>query len=193
MARGQRAPRPAADALEHWRAADGTELQIRPLRSDDAGRELDFVRSLSPQTRYERTFSHRGDMAPGELAKLIRFDVREEVALVAIADPGAAGAFAAVARLKRAPGTDQCEFAIVVADHWQRRGVGLRLLAKLLEVSRRAGIARVIGYTFSTNEAMKNLGRKAGFTLRSDPGDLSVTLLEIDLSLRQASAPSGTA
>src|SRR5512134_784135 len=179
MASREGAPRPDADVLERWRAADGMELQIRPLRSDDAGRELEFVRSLSPQTRYERTFSHRGDLAPGELAKLIRFDVREEVALVAVADPDATGAFAAVARLKKVPGTDQCEFAIVVADHWQRRGVGLRLLGKLLEVSRRAGIARVIGYTFSTNEAMKNLGRKAGFTLRSDPADPGVTLLAI--------------
>lgn len=81
MAPGRGTPRPAADVLERWRAADGTEVQIRPLRSDDAGREPDFVHALSPQTRYERTFSHRGDLAPGELAKLIRFDVREEVDL----------------------------------------------------------------------------------------------------------------
>lgn len=193
MARRQAAPRPEADVLERWRADGGTDLQIRPMRSDDAKRELDFVRALSPQTRYERTFSHRGGLAPGELAKLVRFDVREEVALVAVADPDGAGAFAAVARLKKVPGTDQCEFAIVVADDWQRRGVGLRLLRKLLEVSRHAGIARVIGYTFSTNEAMKKLGRKAGFTLRSDPKDPSVTVLEIDLSLRPADASPGTA
>ena len=140
MRSGQRPPRPDADVLERWQVADGTEFQIRPLRSDDAGQELHFVQSLSPQTRYERTFSHRGLLAPGELRKLIRFDVREEVALVAVVTQGTASAF--------------------------------------------AGIAHVIGYTFSTNEAMKKLARNAGFTLRSDPGDPSVTLLEIDLSLR---------
>ena len=193
MPRGQRSPRPDADVLERWQAADGTQFALRPMRSDDAQRELEFVQSLSPQTRYERTFSHRGALAPGELRKLIRFDVREEVALVAVANPDAAGTFAAVARLKKVPGTDECEFAIVVADHWQHRGVGIRLLGKLLEVSQRAGIARVIGYTFSTNEAMKALARKAGFALRSDPADPSVTRLEIDLSMRQADAPAGAA
>jgi acetyltransferase len=193
MAPRQGTPRPDADVLEHWQAADGTQFVLRPMRSDDAQRELDFVQSLSPQTRYERTFSHRGELAPGELRKLTRFDVREEVALVAVASPDAAGAFAAVARLKKVHGTDACEFAIVVADHWQRRGIGLRLLDKLLEVSRRAGIARVIGYTFSTNEAMKALARKAGFTVRSDSTDPSLSLLEIDLSPHQADAPAGAA
>jgi len=193
MSRGQRPTRPDADVLEHWRAADGTELQIRPMRSDDARHEVKFVRSLSSQTRYERTFSHRDLLAPGELRKLIRFDVREEVALVVVADRDGAHAFAAVARLTKVAGTGEYEFAIVVADDCQRRGVGSRLLGKLLEVSQRAGIARVIGYTFSTNEAMKALARRAGFTLRSDPADRSVTLLEIDLSMPRREAPSGTA
>jgi acetyltransferase len=174
-------PHAEADVLERWNTPDGAELVIRPMRSDDAEQELDFLQSLSAQTLYERTFSHRA-LAPGELNRLIRFDVREEVALVAVVTKDTGTAFVAVARLKRVPGTDQCEFAIVVADDWQRRGVGLRLLDKLVEVSRRAGIARVMGYTFSTNEAMKALARRAGFALRSDPSDASVTLLETDLS-----------
>ncbi|MGB3429874.1 MAG: GNAT family N-acetyltransferase, partial [Burkholderiaceae bacterium] len=66
-------------------------------------------------------------------------------------------------------------------DDWQCRGVGTRLLDKLLEVARHAGIPRVIGYTFATNEAMKRLARKAGLTVRSDPADASVSILEIDL------------
>jgi acetyltransferase len=177
-----RPSRPDADVLERWHTPDGLDLLIRPMRSDDVGPEVAFLQSLSPQTRYERTFSHRGLLAPGELKKLVRFDVREEIALVAVVARDGGHAFVAVARLKKVPGTDQCEFAIVVGDDWQRRGIGLRLLHKLLDVSRRAGIAHVIGYTFATNEGMKALARKAGFALRADPADASITLLEIGLS-----------
>src|SRR5512137_822238 len=175
------AQRPEADVLDRWQTADGTRLVIRPLRADEAGQELDFIASLSEQTRYERTFSHRGMLGPGELRKLVRFDVHQEVALVAVVQSEARELFAAVARLKKSPGGDLFEFAIVVGDAWQRRGIGLRLLDKLLEVARRAGIPRVVGFTFATNEAMKGLARKAGFTVRTDPKDASLAILEIDL------------
>jgi acetyltransferase len=100
---------------------------------------------------------------------------------VAAVQGDASDAFAAVARLKKSPGGEVFEFAIVVSDAWQHRGVGARLLDKLLEVAQRAGIVRVIGYTFATNEAMKGLARKSGFTVRSDPEDASLSILEIDL------------
>lgn len=169
-----------ADALDRWRTSDGTEVLIRPLRSDDGARELGFIDSLSQQTLYERTFSHRRGLAPGELSRLVRFDVREEVALVAVL-PDRDDAFAAVARLKKSPDGQVFEFAIVVGDAWQRHGIGARLLGRLLEYARNAGIRRVVGSTFATNEAMKGLARKAGFALRADPDDAAVTLLEIDL------------
>ena len=173
-------PRPA-DELDRWCTADGTEVVIRPLRSDDGALELRFIEALSPQTRYERTFSHRKGLAPGELRRLLRFDVREEVALAAVVRTHDADAFAAVARLKKSPDGQAFEFAIVVADAWQRHGIGARLLGRLLEFARSAGIRRVVGSTFATNEAMKGLAREAGFALRADPDDAAVTLLEIDL------------
>jgi acetyltransferase len=175
------ARRPAADALDRWQSPDGTRFVIRPLRADEAAREIDFLRSLSQQTRYERTFSHRGMLGPGELDRLVHFDVRREVALVAAVQGEAQETWAAVARLKRSEGGDPFEFAIVVGDVWQRQGIGARLLDTLLEAARRAGIRRVIGYTFATNEAMKGLARKAGFKVRTDPSDASLSILEIAL------------
>ena len=174
------AQRPDADVLDRWEAPDGTRFVIRPLRADEAAQELEFLRSLSQRTRYERTFSHRGMLGPGELCQLVHFDVHQEVALVAVVQGAAEATFAAVARLKKSA-DGEFEFAIVVSDTWQRRGIGARLLDKLLEVARRAGIPRIIGYTFATNEAMKGLARKAGFQVRSDPEDATLSILEIDL------------
>jgi hypothetical protein len=68
----------------------------------------------------------------------------------------------AVARLKRLPDTNACEIAIVVADAWHHCRISVRPLDKLLD----ALDARVVGFTFATNEAMKRLAAKAGFTPR---------------------------
>lgn len=173
-------PRRAAEELDRWRTPGGTELVLRPVRPDDEARELRFLDSLSPQTLYERTFSHRKGLAPGELLRLVRFDVREEIALVAVI-PDRDDEFAAVVRLRKSPDGRVFEFAIVVGDAWQRQGIGARLLGNLLEFARAAGIERVVGSTFATNEAMKCLARKAGFALRADPDDPTVSLLKTDL------------
>ncbi|MGE5339160.1 MAG: N-acetyltransferase family protein [Gemmatimonadota bacterium] len=172
--------RPAPEVLENWCTSAGQELAIRPVAADDAARELHFMRSLSPQTRYERTFSHRGLM-PGELQQLVRFDVRREIALLAAAGRKPDEEIVAVARLRKSPDGSQCEFAIVVGDKWQRQGIGARLLGKLLEVAKLAGVRRVTGRTMATNQSMKALARKVGFELHPDPDDATVTLLSIDL------------
>jgi acetyltransferase len=169
------------EVIERWTAPDGTPLALRPVMADDAGRELEFFSGLSPQTRYERLFSHRG-LLPGELQRLVRFDVRREIALMVAADDGAARRTVAVARLHRARAADgACEFGLVVGDAWQRRGVGGRLLLRLLEEAARAGVRRVVGHTRASNEGMKKLARKLGFRVQADPEDAGVALLTLQL------------
>jgi GNAT superfamily N-acetyltransferase len=48
-----------------------------------------------------------------------------------------------VARYVRESGDERsCEFAIVIADAWQGRGIGRRLMAKLIAVARGRGLAQ---------------------------------------------------
>lgn len=172
--------RPRPEVLESWHARDGTPLVIRPMRADDAGRELRFIESLSPQSRYERAFAHRG-LRPGELRQLVRFDVRREVALAVTTGVDAGEDLVAVARLKKSPDGRVCEFAIVVGDAWQGQGVGRRLLEHLLAVARQAGVTRITGHTMATNPTMKSLARAVGFAVAPDPDDATVSLLSIEL------------
>jgi acetyltransferase len=172
--------RPRPEVFERWHARDGTPLSIRPMGADDAGRELRFIESLSPQSRYERVFSHRS-LKPGELRALVRFDVRREIALVVTTGTPPDETFVAVARLKKDDGGHGSEFGLAVGDAWQRQGVGRRLLDTLLAVARQAGVRRVEGRTLATNTAMKGLARSLGFAVVPDPADATVTLLSVDL------------
>jgi acetyltransferase len=138
-----------------------------------------FLQSPSPQTRYERVFSHRG-LLPGELRQPVRFDVRREIALLA-ATAAAGEEIVAVARLKKSDDGSAYEFAIVVGDAGQRQGIGARLLRRLLAVAKLAGIRQVTGVTLATDVPMKTLCAGLGFSVRPDPQDAAVSLLSIDL------------
>jgi acetyltransferase len=164
------------EVLEQWQSADGVALLIRPLFSDDIGRQLRFLETLSSNSRYERLLGHRSTLRPGELRQLVRFDVRREVALLASVGAGEDEEIIGVARLHNT-GEGSCEFAIVVGDVWQDKGVGARLLTRLLDVARSAGVVEVVGTTHSSNEAMKQLARKVGFVLGPEPEDASLTRL----------------
>ncbi|MEO6031616.1 MAG: GNAT family N-acetyltransferase [Burkholderiaceae bacterium] len=69
------------------------------------------------------------------------------------------------------------DFAIVVDDRWQHRGLGEMLLRSLLADAADAGVTALTGITLSTNTAMLRLARKLGFTLQRDPNDATVTNL----------------
>jgi acetyltransferase len=111
----------------------------------------------------------------------VKFDVRREIALLAATQDGADEQIVGVARLKKSADGRQCEFAIVVGDAWHRQGIGERLLDKLLAVAKQAGIAQVCGVTMATNQSMKGLCRKLGFTVQPDPADATLSLLSIQL------------
>jgi acetyltransferase len=180
--------RKAPAVLERWPAANGRTLVIRPLFSDDMTRELRFLESLSSDTLYERLLGHRSVLRPGELRELVHFDVRREVALLAAATAPGEEEIIAVARLRNADDAAGVgEFALVVSDAWQHAGVGTRLLERLLQVARQAGVRQVTGTTRSSNSPMKRLASKLGFTLAPDPEDGSLTSLTLDLT--RPSAP----
>jgi acetyltransferase len=86
-----------------------------------------------------------------------------------------------VARYVRDENGDAAEFAIVVADAWQGRGIGTRLLAKLIEVARRRGLKRLYGQILGTNRPMLGFVRKLGFTLERHE-DPTLTRASLDLA-----------
>ena len=67
------------------------------------------------------------------------------------------------------------EFAIVVADGWQGRGIGRRLIERLAAIARRRGVRRLYGEILSTNRPMLELVRKLGFASSRSPDDATVT------------------
>jgi RimJ/RimL family protein N-acetyltransferase len=176
--------------IEAWQVDDDTPVTIRPIHPRDTGMELAFIAGLSSQTRYQRVLSAR-KLLPGELRRLTHIDYRRDMALVATAWIDGLETQLGVVRYVRLTDTRSAEFAIVIGDRWQRRGLGAKLLLSLLEVASQHGLLCLTGITLSTNVRMLALARRAGFTLQLDRGDATVTNLHRLLGAARERAVEG--
>ncbi len=148
---------------------DGSSVPLRPMRPEDAGLESRFFARLSERSRFMRFRNQLPELPPKMLERFTQLDYDRELALVAV-DP-ADGEFIAVGRY--APNADgrTAEFALRVADAWQRRGVGRALLARLCECARAAGYEALYGHILRANRDMMDLASRMGFERDSGGGE----------------------
>ena len=78
-----------------------------------------------------------------------------------------------VARYVANPDGASCEFALVVADGWQRKGLGRRMMEQLIDVARARGLKAMVGHVLAENRGMLSLCQKLGFVVAdSDEGPM---------------------
>jgi acetyltransferase len=143
----------------------------RPIGPEDAPLEQQFVRGLSPESRYYRFMAEVGELSPELLARFTRIDYPHDLALIVTHAGDEREREIAVARYIGLPEPGRCEFALVVADAWQGRGIGFRLMQTLMRFARDGGFARMEGYVLAANQKMLELMRALGFSIEaSDEG-----------------------
>ena len=165
---------------ETWLAADGTAVTIRPICAADLALETEFVNRLSAASGYHRLMSGRRPSVD-ELKRFTDIDPERELALIATTLASERERQVGVARYVKDSSPGRAEFAIVLSDQWQRRGLGTKLVLSLIDVAKRRGVRWLVGTTLSTNTGMLELGRKLGFQLAADPRSAIVTNLSFDL------------
>ena len=176
------APHPFHMTFETWLAEDRTAVTIRPISAADLTLEQEFVNGLSPSTGYQRLMSAR-KLSLEELIRLTNIDTEHELALIATTPVLGREREIGVARYVKEGTCGEAEFAIVLSDDWQGRGLGSKLLASLIAAAKRHGVRRLFGMTMSTNEGMLALGRKLGFKVASDPGSATIKILTLDFAV----------
>lgn len=179
------------------RLSDGSDVVLRPIYPGDAARETEFIRGLSRDAGYNRLLGYR-KLTPEEIRRLTCIDPEREMAYIAVDGSAANARMLGVARYVRDADAGGAEFALVVADAWQRRGLGTLLVRALLRHAQSDGITRLHGTTLASNQAMLNLAHKLGFALKLDRRDATVRLLEKALApapanLHPSAAPAGVA
>jgi GNAT superfamily N-acetyltransferase len=90
------------------------------------------------------------------------------------------------ARHAFAPDRLECEFALSVADGWRRSGVGTLLMGEMERRARSLGARRLVAETLRSNDAMKALAQKTGFSLADMPDDARLVRIVKDLTPSQS-------
>jgi acetyltransferase len=157
--------------------ADGTDIVIRPIRPEDARIEQEFVRHLSPQSKYFRFMRTLQELTPEMLVRFTQIDYDQEMALIAVVQENAAEIEVGVARYAIEPDGISCEFAIVVADEWRHRGIGFKLMTQLMEIARARDLKNMEGEVLQANTEMQALAVKLGFSVSTSTQDRGVKYL----------------
>jgi acetyltransferase len=166
-----------ADSEGTWTLDDGTELTLRHIAPGDASREQAFVHGLSAQSSYLRFHGTIKELSKKELKTFTEPDSRNAVALIVLHSGESGEEEIGVARYVIDPDRAGCEFAIVVTDAWQKRGIGKRLMNALISHLQASGVKQISGSVLKSNSVMLNFIKKMGFTETSSPDDPSTLLL----------------
>ena len=164
--------------VEHGHLADGAPLTIRPIRPEDAESERAFVRDLSPEAKHFRFMQAIKELTPEMLARFTQIDYAREMALIALTEIDGDEKQVGVARYAINPDGRSCEFALVVSDAVQGRGIGSRLMNALIAAARLHGLATIEGIVMVSNRPMLALMRRLGFSERLDPDDPETMIVE---------------
>ena len=150
---------------------DGSEVTIRVLRKEDAELERDFIRNLSPESRWMRFLGQIGEPSDSLIRKLTELDYQHDMAFIALSREGGTTREVGVSRYSLAPDGQSCECAVTVADTWQGKGLGTILMRDLIDIARQRGIHSMFSIDANENERMRELARDLGFKREQDPGD----------------------
>jgi len=149
-------------------------IALRPLVPQDGVAFQQFVRGLSLESRLRRFLSPVRELGPRLLATLTQPDQRRHVALAAVESSTIVGE----GRYFALEAGGRAEFAIAVADAWQRHGIGARLLGALTLAAKHAGVTFLQGEILRTNDPMLKFLERGGFRLKTCPGDARLLLAE---------------
>ena len=140
----------------------GQTVAVRLIEPSDAPRLQRFHERLSRRSIYFRFFGAMPHLSDQQAKHFAEVDYLNRLALVAL-DPEEPDEIIGVARFDRAPGKDEAELAIVVADRYQGQGLGRVMLSLLVEAARARGITRLLALVLLDNPRMIDLLRRLGF------------------------------
>lgn len=171
---------PALNPQIKLKLRDGTGVAARPIEPGDALALQRFHCRLSQQSIYFRFFGLVPELSDERARFFSQVDNLHRVALVGL-DPADSDEIIAVVRLDREPGSETGEYAAIVEDRWQGRGVGSALTRLLLYIARQRGFRRAFALVLPENNRMLGLLRTVGLPITTRWKD-GVTRVDLDLT-----------
>jgi acetyltransferase len=183
-------PKPAirpypAQYVSSWKMKNGEDVTIRPIRPEDEPMMVKFHETLSDRTVYLRYFSSlslRRRISHERLERICFGDYDREMVMVAeLSDPATKDRMiVGVGRMNRLLDQNQAEVAVLISDQYQNKGLGHKLLRRVLEIAREEKVTQVSAEIMPDNIAMQMIVKRLGFRVRTS-SDMSSVRAYLDL------------
>ena len=156
--------------VKSWLTKDNIVVTIRPIRPEDEHRMVNFHERLSERTVYQRYFHHmklEQRTSHERLARICFVDYDRQMVLVAERTNPDNGQreIVGVARLVKMLNPGEAEFAVVVADDFQNKGLGSELTRTMVQIAREEKLTNVTAEVLAENANMVSVCRRLGFML----------------------------
>ena len=158
---------------------DDTVVTLRPIKPEDEPLWMDLLARCSRESIYAR-FRHAFHWQSHDVAVRYCFiDYDREIAIVAETLEAGQRRLLGVVRLIADPARQTLEYAILVADAWQNRGLGGIMTDYSLEIAAQWGVKRVFAQTHTDNPRMISVLRQRGFEISFDGSGLVEAVKEM--------------
>lgn len=146
---------------------DGSSVFLRPIRPDDESLIRDMFYSFSEQTVYLRYHGTLRSMPHDRLQMFCTIDYETEMALVGVVGQAGSEEIVCVGRYMTDPSHQSADVAFVVADAWQRKGLGSVLFERLIATARAQGIHRFTADVLMANSGMLKIFHRSNMNLKA--------------------------
>ncbi|WP_291995415.1 GNAT family N-acetyltransferase [Candidatus Accumulibacter sp. ACC003] len=159
------------DTIDRWQAADGSWLEMRPMRPDDEAGVKQSLNTLSAKARRNRFFGSIAEFSDAAVRRLVVVDLEKEYVLVVVRRAGEGEGEGegevpiAGGRFVEDDEQAECSFSLLIGDAWQGQGIGRRLLKALVREASLRGLRTMRGDVLADNRAMLQLARSLHFAL----------------------------
>ena len=147
---------------------DGSRITVHPIRPEDEPLLVNFHHTLSERTVYMRYFHWmklEQRIAHERLTRMCFIDYDRQMAFVAEYHDPRTGEpqIVAVGRLVKSHAAEEAELAVIVADRFQKRGIGTEIVRQLVDFARDEKLERITATVLFENRPMQKLFARLGF------------------------------
>lgn len=175
--------------IRPWRLRDGREVLLRPIKPEDEPLEYELIKGLSEETSRFRFFQVVKEVTHEMLVRFCNIDYDREIAIIAEYNQDGKRRNVGVGRLIIEPDRKRGEFAVLVADDFQGKGLGTKLTDMIIEIALEKGLSSIYGVVLPENAKMIGLCKKLGFDIKHKGDEVFVELsLKPELKIKEERA-----
>jgi acetyltransferase len=139
---------------------------LRPIRPEDEPFLVELFKTFSERTMRFRFFKAIKEISHKTLATYCNVDYDREIAIVAELTENGEKKIIGMVRLVVEADGESGEVAVVVGDPWQNKGIGTKMIEKIIEISRDMKLKRIFGEIISKNTKIIHILYKTSFEVK---------------------------